>query len=102
MRKTIELKQQEESLNITDNKNYSKDLEFINVANTPFTICKKDKEYFGLIGEHRITEMYDKLEVLEKEIQAITWDRLIQVIWAVSEKFAKNSDNINKIVKNEQ
>lgn len=83
------MKQQEESLDTTDNKNYSNELEFIKIENTPFTIVRQEKEYFGLIGEHRITESYEDLETCEKEIKEITWDRIVQVIWAITEKYNK-------------
>lgn len=89
MSKTIELKQQEELSNTTDKKNYSSELEFIQVENTPFTIVRQKKEYFGLIGEHRITDSYETLEEIEKIIKEITWDRIVQVIWAITEKYNK-------------
>lgn len=83
------MKQQEELLDTTDNKNYSTDLEFKIIENTPFTIVRQDKEYFGLIGEHRITESYDNIEKCENEVKEITWDRIVQVIWAITEKYNK-------------
>ncbi len=90
MNKAIRLKQQEELLNTTDNKNYSK-LEFEIIENTPFTIVKEENTYFGLIGNHRITNGYDDKEQLKQDITKITWDRIVQVIWAVAEKY-KNID----------
>jgi len=60
------------------------------IENTPFTIVEMNKEYFGVIGSHRITEMYESKEECEKNLKEITWDRLTQVIWAVVEKFKHN------------
>lgn len=82
------MKKQKESLDTTDNKNYSSQ-EFIHVEGTPFTIVREEKNYFGIIGEHRITENYDNEKEIRNELVKITWDRIIQVIWAVSNKFNK-------------
>lgn len=92
MSKIIEItesKLHEESLNTTDRQESSNEIEFKNVDNTPFTIVKQNKQYFGLIGQHRVTEGYDDYETCEKELIEINWNRLIQVIWAVAEKFNK-------------
>lgn len=89
MSEITELKLQEDLLDTTDNKNYSNELEFIKVDNTPFTIVRIKKEYFGLIGEHRITEKYDTLDEIQEVIEKITWDRIVQVIWAITEKYNK-------------
>ncbi len=83
------MKQQEELSNTTDKQNSSTELEFITIERTPFTIVRQGKEYFGLIGEHRITESYNNLEKCKKEVQEITWDRIVQVIWAITEKYNK-------------
>lgn len=72
-----------------DNTNYSNELEFTQIENTPFTIVKQKKEYFGLIGEHRITDSYEDFNEIEKAIKEITWDRIVQVIWAITEKYNK-------------
>ncbi len=42
--------------------------------------------YFGVMGKHRITGESDKLETIEAELKEITWNRIVQVIWAVAEK----------------
>lgn len=80
------MKQQEELLNTTNNKDYS-NLEFIPIENTPFTIVKNEETYFGLIGNHRITGNYGTLEEIKKDITEITWDRIVQVIWAIADKY---------------
>ena len=80
------MKQQEDTLNTMDNKDFS-NLEFITIKNTPFTIVKEDKNYFGIIGNHRITESYNNKEELKKDLTEITWDRIVQVVWAIAEKY---------------
>lgn len=94
MKETTELKQQEELLDTTNNKDYSK-LEFTAVDNSPFTIVKDENTYFGLIGNHRITGSYGTFEEIKEDITKITWDRIVQVIWAVAEKY-KDIDLIKK------
>lgn len=92
---------QEELLDTMDNKN-SYNLEFEEVKNTPFTIVKKENDYFGVIGEHRITEMYENKEELIKNLTEFSWDRVSQVIWAITEKFNKNNEQIKQLIKDEQ
>lgn len=89
-------KQQEDLSNTTDNKELTFELE--PVEGTPFAIVRADEElYFGVIGNHKITTDYNSKEELKEELTKITWDRLVQVIWAVAEKFEK----INKLTENE-
>lgn len=101
LNKVLELNTQEELLDTMDNKN-SYNLEFEEVKNTPFTIVKKENDYFGVIGEHRITEMYENKEELIKNLTEFSWDRVSQVIWAITEKFNKNNEQIKQLIKDEQ
>ncbi len=94
------MKKQEDLLNTMDNKEFSKELEFTNLENSPFTIVKQGNEYFGVIGNHRITEAYNDYLTCETELLEITWNRLIQVIWAVVDKF-KLTDEIKNKLENE-
>jgi len=82
----VDLQDKLESLN---------ELKFTHIEGTPFTIVKENSEYFGIIGNHRITESYSDEETLKEEIQKITWDRILQVIWAVTEKF-KNYEQLKE------
>jgi len=82
------------------NENYS-NIEFTNVENSPFTIVRQEEKYYGVIGNHRLTEAYENLEDLREDLLKITWDRLTQVIWAVVEKFKVNNDQIKELLKEE-
>ena len=95
------MKKQEELLNTTDNRDFSNSYEFENIENSPFTIVKHENEYYGVIGNHRLTESYENKEELKEELLKITWDRLLQVIWAVNEKFNEQKETIKKILKDE-
>jgi hypothetical protein len=78
------------SAEVLDKQDSNYEIKTTIIENTPFTIVEMNKEYFGVIGSHRITEMYESKEECEKNLKEITWDRLTQVIWAVVEKFKHN------------
>lgn len=71
-------------LNQADNSNYSEEpTELIkreDVENTPFIIITMNDEHFGTLGNYRITEIYEDIERLRKELKEFSWNRLIQVI----------------------
>ena len=92
---TTELKLQQDSLNTTDNNQSSEIIKFEVVENSPFTIAEQNEEYFGILGTHRITDNYEDKEKLKKDLLEITWDRIIQVIWAVAEKY-KDIEQLTK------
>jgi hypothetical protein len=82
----------------TDSKNYSNNFE--NIDKTPFTIINNGEKYYGIIGKHRITELYVNKEELKKDLTEITWDRICQVIWAIVEKF-QDVEKINEVLTKE-
>jgi hypothetical protein len=84
------------NVELQDKNDYSNNLTFKNIEHTPFTIVKQNNEYYGLIGNHRITEIYLDEKVLEKDLKKITWDRVVQVIWAITEKFKLNNLEIKE------
>jgi len=80
------------------NESYS-NYEFTNIENSPFTIVRQENKYYGVIGNHRLTEEYSNLEELREDLLKITWDRLTQVIWAVVEKFKVDNEKIKELLK---
>jgi hypothetical protein len=80
------------------NESYS-NYEFTNIENSPFTIVRQENKYYGVIGNHRLTEEYSNLEELREDLLKITWDRLTQVIWAVVEKFKVDNEQIKELLK---
>lgn len=97
--KTTELSNTPTSVEKQDNLPYG-NLEFTNIDGTPFTIVKQDEKYYGLIGNHRITEEWNNLEELKEDLLKVSWDRITQVIWAVVEKFKFNEEEIKKLLEN--
>lgn len=65
------------------------------IEETPFTIVEIEEGYIGVIGNHRITKVYENKEECEKELKEFSWNRVTQVIWAIVEKFTKI--NINEL-----
>jgi hypothetical protein len=63
------------------------------VVGTPFSIIEKEGDYFGALGNHRITDIYEDKKELEKNLKKTDWDKIVQVIYAVVEQF----NNKNKI-----
>ena len=85
-----------ENVNLQDKSESISDLKYTNIENTPFTIVEEKGEYFSIIGKHRITQNYESFEKCVEETKKITWDRIIQVIWAIAVKV----DEINKLKNN--
>jgi len=75
----------------TDKQSYL--IEHENVEETPFTMVKNEGIWYGVIGNHRLTEGHNDKEELKKELTEITWNRLVQVIWAINEKFKIIKEN---------
>lgn len=73
-----------------DNSNSSENKELIKrteVDNTPFHIISNADETinFGVFGRYKITEDYHTIEQVKKELEKITWNRVIQIITLVHE-----------------
>ena len=63
------------------------------VKNTPFTIISKTdtNEHFAVMGDYRITEVYDSQNKVEKEVKKITWNRIVQVMMILNEKVKEDA-----------
>lgn len=93
--KTLELSNTSQNVKKTDKQNSSNEImKYKNIEDTPFTIVSQNKEHFGIIGNHRITESYKNIEELEKNLKEFSWNKVTQVIWAIVEKF-KETNNLN-------
>ena len=78
------------SVETLDNKDLNSELfTHEQVTETPFTIIKHEDKYFGVLGKHRVTELYETKEECEADLREINWNRVLQVIWGVVEKFTK-------------
>lgn len=81
-----------QNVDLLDKQESSNEVTFENLENTPFTMVKQKGLWYGIIGNHRITEGFLNEKELEAELKEVNWNRLIQVIWAVVEKFKVNNE----------
>ena len=68
------------------------------IEETPFTVIRVEKKYFGVMGEYRVTEEKGNRGEVEDELRRITWNRMIQVMMIMDEIKSKDK-NFNKKVK---
>ena len=85
------------NVNGTDKKNYSKKqlVEREQLKDTPFEIITIEGESFGTMGQYRLTEKYKDRKEVKKELEKITWNRIIQIIMLLDE-LKQNINNTNK------
>lgn len=95
-----ELKLQQESSNTTDKKNSLIDIQAL--ENTPFGIVTIEGKSFGVIGQNRITEKYEDVKELEKDLKKIDWNKIVNVVWNVCDLYWKAKMINNKTQENEQ
>jgi hypothetical protein len=50
------------------------------VKDSPFSIVTIEGESFGVMGEYRLTEKKSSKATIKRELEKITWNRIIQVI----------------------
>lgn len=88
----------------TDNKNSSELIKREEIEDSPFMIIETERDLFGVMGEYRLTEVYevtdDNRVKLREELKAISWNRVIQVIMLLVEKL-KDKD-INELLNEEK
>ncbi len=55
------------------------------LKDTPFVMVGTEQGWFGAIGKHRITELKETEKEVKKELEEVTWNRIVQVILIVTE-----------------
>ena len=76
----------QKSANETDKQESSKpNIEFRKIENTPFTAARQGEKYYLLMGNRRLTNELKSFEECEENAKDASWDRLLQVMIAVSE-----------------
>jgi len=55
------------------------------VEDTPFEIITINGESFGTMGEYRLTEKASNIEEVKKQLEKITWNRIIQIVMILEE-----------------
>lgn len=77
------------------------------VQNTPFVVVEEPNEvemkssYTIVVGKYRVSETFDTLHEAMEDANNITWNRIIQVLWATLEmqQEMKERDKENLIEK---
>ena len=66
------------------------------IKDTPFEIISMDGYHFGVMGSYRLTEKENSKKTIKKDLERITWNRLIQVVMVlnqVKDKIEKKKEN---------
>lgn len=66
--------------NLIEEKEGTELIKKTDIKNSPFVIISADGKHFAALGNYRLTELYTSFEECKKEIQKITWNRIIQII----------------------
>lgn len=68
-------------------------VETTEVQGTPFMLIERTEneksEFFGVLGNHRLTEIYDNAYDALEDIKSITWDRIVAVLFILLQKYEK-------------
>ena len=85
---------QNTSLNVEEQnkQDYLNNLKIESIENTPFSTVSQTGEHFGAIGKHKITESFKTIEELKEELTKMSWDRIVQVVWAITEIYNKSKN----------
>lgn len=67
------------------NKSYSDDLARWEVLGTPMTIWKTEGLYYVLVGKYRMSDAIENLEEAIKWCEEITWDKIMKLIFVITE-----------------
>jgi len=81
------VKQLHTNVNGTDKKNSGKEelVKREKIKDSPFEIITQQGKSFGIMGDYRVTEQYEKKSEVKKELSKITWNRIVQVIMILEE-----------------
>ena len=77
------------SANVTSKENFSDDRklkEVKEIQGTPFAAVKFEDKWFLVIGNYRISELFDTYEEVVEDSKDASWDRLISVMEIVFSK----------------
>ena len=55
------------------------------IKNSPFEVITKNGQSWGAMGQYRLTEVGNDKIKIKKELEKITWNRIIQVIMILNE-----------------
>lgn len=65
------------------------------IPNSPFVIIETERGCFGALGEYKVTEDYETVEEVEKDLGDVSWNNITKLILVLIEKM-KKLDQIEK------
>ena len=66
------------------------------ITDSPFEVITQNGVSFGTMGQYRLTEPTTDKRKLKRELEKITWNRIIQVIMILDEMKDKLKTNKNE------
>jgi hypothetical protein len=60
------------------------------IKDSPFTVVTINGESFGVMGGYRVTKKTGTVEQIKKELEKITWNRIVQVMMILKELQTEN------------
>lgn len=91
------VKQLHTNVNQDIKEDSSIDIQRESIKNSPFEVITIDGYSFGSMGDYRLTEKGNDKKKIKKELEKITWNRVIQVFMILNEL----KDKINLKTKEE-
>jgi len=65
------------------------------IKDSPFTIISVKDKHFGVMGNYRVTEENHNKKEVKKELEKITWNRIIQVMMILNTMQEETNKTIN-------
>jgi len=67
------------------------------IKDSPFEVITKNGESWGAMGQYRLTEVRNDKRKVKKELEKITWNRIIQVTMILNEINKKQQLKTEKV-----
>ena len=74
-----------EEVNSKDSGDGNQTIERTEIKDSPFHVITIEGESFGVMGDYRLTEKAGNKKDVIKQLETITWNRVIQVVMLLDE-----------------
>ena len=64
------------------------------IKNSPFEVITKNGESWGVMGNYRLTEVSKDRKEVKKQLEKVTWNRVIQVVMILNEIVTKQKQKV--------
>jgi hypothetical protein len=83
--KLKQLRVNAEEVNSKDSGDGNQTIERTEIKDSPFHVITIEGESFGVMGDYRLTEKAGNKKDVIKQLETITWNRVIQVVMLLDE-----------------